>query len=303
MKGLSYFSFSDLWSPFFLVFMLAVATLYSFLVGPWRYRFQGSEPVTIGRQIAFYLSVVLLYAVHGGPLSLMGHLMFTYHMTDMAISYILVPPILLYGIPSWMWRSLLSLPVWRPIRFLGKPLFGLFLFNLMFSFYHLPGIHDWIMVHYFIHGLFYIVLLLAALLNWWHISAPVPEWVGLTPLRRLGFIFLNSLLLTPACVLIIFASDPLFSVYNDPQVWAQAMRYCVSSSSASLLAEFNGPGFFSVLSPHEDQQLGGIIMKLLQEFVNIWALFTVFMQWYKKERAQEDDPTFDHAASGRLNNV
>jgi len=303
MKGLSYFSFSDLWSPFFLVFMLAVATLYSFLVGPWRYPFRGSEPVTIGRQIAFYLSVVLLYAVHGGPLSLMGHLMFTFHMTDMAISYILVPPILLYGVPAWMWRALLSLPIWKPFRFLGKPLIGLLLFNLMFSVYHLPNIHDWIMVHYFVHSLYYVGLLLTALLNWWHVSAPVPEWAELTPLRRLGFIFLNSLLLTPACVLIIFASGPLFSVYNDPQAWAEAMRYCVSSSSAALLAEFNGPGFFSVLTPHEDQQLGGIIMKLLQEFVNIWALFTVFMQWYRKERAQEDDPTFDHAASGRLNNV
>ncbi|WP_027094638.1 cytochrome c oxidase assembly factor CtaG [Cohnella thermotolerans] len=303
MLGLEYFSFSDLWSPYFLVFMLAVATLYAFIVGPWRERFADSEPVPIGKQLTFYLAAVLLYFVHGGPLSLLGHLMFTFHMTDMAISYVMVPPMLLYAIPAWLWRSLFRLRFWRPLKFLAQPLFGLFLFNLMFSVYHIPDIHDWIMVHYFVHGVYYVGLLLAALLNWWHILCPVPEWAKLTSLRRLGYIFLNGLLLTPACVLIIFASEPLFSVYNDPQVWAQAMRYCVSGNPAELLAQFKGPGFFSVMGPREDQQLGGIVMKLLQEFINIWALFTVFMQWYRKERAQEDDPAFDHASSGRLNNV
>jgi len=303
MLGLEYFSFSDLWSPYFLVFMLAVATLYSFVVGPWRDRFAGSERVPFGRQAAFYLAIVLLYAVHGGPLSLLGHLMFTFHMTDMAISYVMVPPMLLYGIPAWLWRSIFSLRVWRPFKFLTQPLFGLFLFNLMFSFYHIPSIHDWIMVHYFLHGVYYVALLAAALLNWWHIQCPVAEWARLTSLRRLGYIFLNGLLLTPACVLIIFASEPVFAVYSDPEVWAKAMRYCVSGSAADLLAQFQGPAFFNLMDAREDQQLGGIIMKLLQEFINIWALFTVFMQWYRKERAQEDDPTFDHASSGRLNNV
>ncbi|REK64375.1 MAG: cytochrome c oxidase assembly factor CtaG [Cohnella sp.] len=302
MQGLEYFSFSDLWSPFFMIFMLLVATLYAFVVGPWRGWF-GGEAVPIGRQAVFYFAILLLYLVHGGPLSLLGHLMFTFHMSDMAISYIAVPPMLLYGIPGWLWRWAFDRKFWRPLRFLANPLFGLFAFNLLFSFYHMPDIHDWIMVRYFIHGSFYVLLLAAALLNWWHVLCPVPEWSRLTSLRKLGYIFANGLLLTPACVLIIFAGEPLFAVYNDPQVWAKAMGYCVSGDPGRLLEKFQGPAFFNLMTGREDQQLGGIIMKLLQEFINIWALYAVFMQWFRKERAQEEDPALDRSASGRLNNV
>ncbi|WP_313732019.1 cytochrome c oxidase assembly factor CtaG [Cohnella nanjingensis] len=302
--GLQYFSFVDLWSPYLLTLMLAIIVLYTFVVGPWRERFADSGPVGFGRQASFIAGVALLYLVQGGPLSLMGHLMFTFHMSDMAVSYFIVPPMLLYGVPPWLWRSVFSHKAWRPFRFLMNPLFGLFAFNLLFSFYHMPNNHDWIMTHYRVHALYYLALFLTSMISWWHVTSPVPEWSRLTNLRKLGFIFLNGLLLTPACVLIIFASTPLFGVYNDPQVWVKAMGYCVSGDPSALLSKFEGgPAFFSLLSPLDDQQLGGIIMKLLQEGVNIIALFTVFMQWYKRERAQDEDPTFDHAASGRLNNV
>jgi putative membrane protein len=296
MWGLEYFSFRDLWSPVFMVFMMAVGVLYTFVVGPWRTHFTGSATVPLKRQITFLLAVILLYFVHGGPLSLLGHLMFTFHMTDMAISYFVVPPMLLYGIPDWLWKWTFNRSFWRPLRVFTNPVVALFLFNLMFSFYHMPDIHDWVMTHYRVHALFYFLLLVAAMLNWWQVHCPVAEWAPLTPLRRLGFIFLNGLLLTPACVMIIFAGQPLFAVYSDPNVWAKAMGYCVSGDPSVLLAKFKGPSFFNMLSIQNDQQLGGIIMKFLQEFINIGALFIVFMKWYKQDRAREDDPSLDDAA-------
>lgn len=302
--GLEFFSFADLWSPVMMVIALLVILLYSLVTGPWRERFAGSGPVEKRRQAAFITAILLLYLAQGGPLSLMGHLMFTFHMTAMAISYFIVPAMLIYGVPVWLWRSIFSRPVWRPLRFLMNPLFGLFAFNLLFSVYHMPANHDWIMTHYVFHGFYYLAMLAAAMISWWHVMCPVPEWSRLTNLRKLGFIFLNGLLLTPACVLIIFATTPLFSVYSDPDTWVRAMGYCISGNPAEFLSRFQGgPAFFSLMSPTDDQQLGGIIMKLLQEFVNIVALYTVFMQWYRRERAQDDDPTFDHASSGRLNNV
>ncbi|WP_276356265.1 cytochrome c oxidase assembly factor CtaG [Cohnella caldifontis] len=302
MLGLEYFSFRDLWSPVFLVFMLAVGVLYTFVAGPWRTNFKHSSPVTIGRQVVFLLGVALLYLAQGGPLSLLGHLMFTFHMTDMAISYFIVPPMLIYGIPDWLWKWAFDRSFWRPFRALMNPLIGLFLFNLLFSFYHMPNVHDWIMVHTTVHAAFYFVLFLAAMLNWWHVQCPVPEWARLTPLWRLGYIFGNSIVLTPACVLIIFASKPMFSVYSDPYVWAQAMRYCVSGDPARLLAEFKGgPAFFNLMSAQDDQQLGGILMKLLQEFINIGALFVVFNKWYRQDRERENENDWDESAGALLN--
>jgi putative membrane protein len=280
-----------------MVFMMAVGVLYTFVAGPWRTHFNGSSPVPLKRQISFLLAVLLLYLCHGGPLNLLGHLMFTFHMLVMAVSYFIAPLLLIYGVPDWLWRWVFGRAFWRPFRFLMNPLICLFLFNLLFSFYHMPNIHDWIMVHTTIHALFYFLLLVVAMMNWWHVQNPVPEWSRITPLQRLGYIFANGLLLTPACVLIIFANEPLFSIYSDPNVWAQAMQYCVSGDPSTLLAQFEGgPAFFNLMSAREDQQLGGIAMKLLQEFINIGALFVVFMKWYKQDRAQEDEPDYNDAA-------
>lgn len=279
-----------------MAFMMAVGVLYTFVVGPWRTRFKDSEAVPLKRQIVFLLGILLLYLAQGGPLSLLGHLMFTFHMVDMAISYYIVPLMLLYGIPSWLWKWAFDRRFWRPLRFLVNPLFNLLLFNVIFSMYHVPNVHDWIMVHTTVHRWFYVLLFVAAMLNWWHVSCPVPEWARLKPLARLGYVFGNGLLLTPACVLIIFAGSPVFAIYSDPQVWALAMRYCVSGDPADLLKQFaDGPAFFNLMSAVEDQQLGGIVMKFLQELVNIGALLVIFMRWYRQERLKDSQPNLDDA--------
>jgi len=298
MLGLEYFSFSDLWSPLFMAFMMAVTVLYTFVVGPWRHRFDGSAEVTWKRQTSFILAMVLLYLTQGGPLSLLGHLMFTFHMTNMAIAYILVPPLLIYGIPDWLWRSMFRAKFWKMFSVFLNPIVSLGLFILLFSFYHMPDNHDWIMTNFTIHRIYYVVLFLSSITMWWHVYLPNPEWRRMSPLVTLLYIFLSGLLLTPACVMIIFANAPLFAVYNDPDVWVQAMGYCVAGDPAELLSKFDGPAFFNMLSPMDDQQLGGIIMKLLQEFVNAAALYTVFMTWYRKERARDDEPTPDAVRLG-----
>lgn len=285
-----------------MVFMMAVVVLYTFVVGPWRDKFTGSKPVSFMQQAAFIAAVVLLYFTQGGPLSLLGHLMFTFHMTNMAISYILVPPMLIYGVPDWLWRAMFKAKFWRMFRILLNPIISLGLFILMFSFYHMPDNHDYIMTNFTVHTLYYIALFISAMLMWWHVYCPVPEWNRISSLMKLGYIFLSGLLLTPACVMIIFAGSPLFAVYSDPDVWVEAMGYCVSGDSKAMLSSLDGPGFFNLMSPLEDQQLGGIVMKLLQEFVNAAALYTVFMQWYRYERSREDEPVMD-AAGNRLNNV
>jgi putative membrane protein len=303
MLGLEYFSFRDLWSPIFMLFMMAVVVLYTFVVGPWRHRFAGSQSVSILRQLAFVFSIVLLYLTQGGPLNLLGHLMFTFHMTNMAVAYILVPPMLIYGIPDWLWRWLFQAALWKwPVfRVIMNPIISLGLFILLFSFYHMPGNHDWIMTHFTVHRIYYIVLFLSSMMMWWHVYCPIPEWKRMSNLLTLGYIFMSGLMLTPACAMIIFASGPLFDVYNDPKVWVKAMGYCVSGNAADLLSKFEGPAFFNMMSPRDDQQLGGIIMKLVQEFVNAAALYAVFMQWYRRERAQEDDNEKEPVATNRLN--
>lgn len=290
MLGLQYFSFSALWSPIQLGLTVVVALLYLGLTGPWRTRFANSEPVSVGKKITFLIGLTVFYFAQGGPIDLLGHLMFSAHMTSMALSYLLAPPLMLIGIPGWMIRPLTNVPAVRKLLYaLTSPVVGVLSFNVLFSFYHMPNIHDYVMTHFAVHYAYYFVLLVTSLMMWWNVITPLPEMNRLTHLKKMGYIFLNGVLITPACALIIFAGEPLYASYTDPNVWAQAMGYCVPAGSQLLLENFKGPEFFSIFSPLEDQQLGGIIMKLVQELVYGSALAYIFFDWYIHERKNDDE--------------
>ncbi|MCQ6559329.1 cytochrome c oxidase assembly factor CtaG [Paenibacillus mendelii] len=291
MLGLEYFSFEELWSPLFFFFMAALVILYFYLIGPWKEKHFPDEPqVTRLQKSVFVLGMVLYYFAQGGPLELLGHLMFSFHMTNMSLSYLIVPPLILYGIPSYLWRKIFGHSFWSRLSIFMHPILTLVLFNMLFSIYHVPVVHDYVMTHFSIHRVYYAALLLSSFMMWWQIVVPVPEWSRLADVKKMAYIFANGLLLTPACALIIFAGAPLYATYSDPQIWAQAMGYCVSGDPSALLASFNGPSFFSLMKPVEDQQTGGIVMKLVQEVMYGGILLYVFKAWYKREHADDELP-------------
>lgn len=288
--GLDYFGFRELWSPVFILCTLAVAALYLYVTGPMRHRFHNSEPVKIEKKALFLFALFMFYIAKGSPLFLLGHMMFSAHMLSMAIAYLIVPPLVLMSLPEWLIRSLFQLKWLKKISSkVLQPLITLFCFNILFSFYHIPVIHDFVMTNYTIHTLYYIALLIAAFMMWWTIITPLPEMRRLSELQRMAFIFANGVLITPACALIIFAGAPLYAVYNDPDVWIQAMGYCLPANTTINLSDFGGPEYFSLFSSRDDQQLGGVIMKLLQEIMYGGILAYVFSQWYRRENKEGED--------------
>lgn len=129
-------------------------------------------------------------------------------MVSMALSYLVAVPLIMLGIPDWCWRALLRVNPLKGLAFLAKPVVAALLFNGLFSLYHIPAIHDYVMLHFTVHRLYYGVLFLTSALMWWNLINPLPEYRALSGLGQVGFIFLNMVLLTPACGLIIFAGSP-----------------------------------------------------------------------------------------------
>lgn len=296
--GLAYFKWEEIWSPVFLAVMLLIAAAYLVFTGPIHDRLHEGKPVTAGRKVLFLLGMTVLYAAQGGPVELLGHIMFSFHMVSMALSYLIAPPLLMLGLPDWIWQKLAELLSRSPLsrlRFLIHPVVAAVVFNGLFSLYHFPAVHDYVMLHFAIHRLYYAVLFIAAILMWWTLVKPLPDRSEVHGLKQMGFIFLNMVLLTPACGLIIFAPDPLYATYSDPDVWAQAMGYCVSGDPGMLLSRFGGPEFFGYLEPAIDQQVGGIIMKFIQEIIFASMLAYVFYNWYKQENREDDELSGDEA--------
>ena len=49
--------------------------------------------------------MVILYILKGSPVDLLGHILFSVHMVQMAILLLVVAPFLIMGIPNWMWKK------------------------------------------------------------------------------------------------------------------------------------------------------------------------------------------------------
>ncbi|CAH2713394.1 hypothetical protein BACCIP111895_00529 [Neobacillus rhizosphaerae] len=289
MLTLSIFGFEALWSPYFLFFILAVTVAYFLITVKFRTKFRESENLSLKQATYFLTSMVLLYAIKGSPLDLMGHLMFYIHGITMVVLVLLIPPLFIMGIPAWLWRSILNLRIIKTIfNLFTKPVVAILLFNGLFSFYHIPIIFDHVMQNRFYHGGYSALLFAAAVFMWWSLLSPLPEYRPLTGIKKVAYLFANGMLLTPACALIIFSDTPMYATYYDPNVWGKVMSLCVGTSTFSNL-NLSGPELFSSMPVVDDQRLGGVVMKIIQEIIYAVVLGQVFFEWYRKDQEESEN--------------
>ncbi|WP_301337176.1 cytochrome c oxidase assembly factor CtaG [Bacillus sp. FJAT-29814] len=289
MLALDIFGFKALWSPYFLLFMVAVTAGYFLLTIKYRHLFPGSEKLTKQQIFLFLLSMALIYAIKGSPLDVMAHLMFYVHMIQMVALVLLIPPLFIFAIPAWVWRRLFEVRIINHLfKFFTKPLIALIVFNGLFSFYHIPLIFDHVMQSFWLHTAYTFVLFVVAVFMWWPLLNQLPEHQNLSGLKKVAYIFADGILITPACALIIFADTSLYATYSDPAVWGKVMALCVGSANFASL-NISGPELFSSMSLVHDQQLGGVLMKVMQEVIYGAILFRVFFEWVRKDQAEAEE--------------
>lgn len=285
---LSIFGFRALWSPYFMIFVLLMIAAFFYLTVKKRGQFAQSEPLKKKEGILFVTSMVLLYIIKGSPIDLMAHIMFSFHMVQMAFLYLVIPPLFIAGVPNWLWVKIIELPVIRSMfRFFTKPLIALVAFNGLFSVYHIPLVMDFVKMHLLLHACYTVFLFVFAIFLWWPLVNSLPDQYQLHGLKKIGYILGDGVLLTPACGLIIFAPEAMYATYTDGELWLKSMALCVPGSTLQGLNN-SGPELFTNMPAREDQQLGGVLMKIIQEIVLATILAKVFFDWYKKEQADSE---------------
>ncbi|WP_458415300.1 cytochrome c oxidase assembly factor CtaG [Schinkia sp. CFF1] len=290
LEKLSIFGFRAMWSPLFFVCLAVVAVLYLLIVkGRIINKPSGEEGATKKQILLFISSLVILYIIKGSPIDLLGHLNFSIHMVQMSVLYLILPPLFILSIPSWLYRKMLAKrKVSRLFLIATRPLFAVLLFNGVFSVYHFPFVFDIIKTNSILHASVTVTIFIAAFIMWWPLLCPIPENQRLSGLQKLAYIFADGMLLTPACALIIFAGHPIYQTYTDPTAWMKALELCVPVSTLTNV-NISNPQMFSWLSPLDDQQLGGVIMKIMQEIAYGVTLARVFYQWVREERQKEEE--------------
>lgn len=288
---LSIFGFPALWSPYFIGVIVFLTVFYFLVTVTWRKEFKESEPLKRSEAIYFILAMLTLYIIKGSPIDLLGHILFTMHMVQMAFLLLLVPILLIKGIPVWLWKVVLSFkPIQMIVKWLTQPIVAIFTFVGMFSVYHLPDVFDTVKLNMTLHSIYTMLLFISALFMYWPLLNQVEGQHKMKNMTKLAYIAGNAVLITPACALIIFANHPMYATFYDASSWLKAMELCVPIDTLASL-NLSGPELFSSMTPVSDQQVGGVLMKIIQEIIFGAILYKVFTQWWKHERKNENEIT------------
>lgn len=298
LTSISIFGFWANWTPFFFVGVLCVIILYFLICGKWYKDIPGGRPLRKGEATLFVILMLTIYILEGGPIDLLSHIIFSFHMLQMALLFLIVVPLLYFAIPEYIIKYVEELPVINKIvKLFTKPILAIFLFNGLFSVYHIPLVLDTLKQDLVLHELYTIILFISAWFMWHPIfNKHIPEELHMSNIKKILYIFFIGVLLTPSCGLIIFSGTAMYETYTSGKAWLGAMTLCVPADTLNTVVQgtgLSGPEYFTNFTPLEDQQTGGVIMKVMQEIVFGIYLYIIFMRWFRYERKNEKQITED----------
>lgn len=251
------------------VVLLCIVLLVGYFYAVTQLRDVVSDAGRVRRsQMALYCAgVASLYLVAGTPVhDISEQYLLTAHMFQHTVFVMVSAPLLLAGIPAWLWQALLRQPgMLRAGKFLTHPVVAFGLFNLLLVFTHLPEVVNYALETHWFHLLVHVSLVASAMLMWWPVLSNVPELPRLSDPLRMAYLFVQSLIPTVIAAFVTFADGTVYEFYaRAPRMWG--------------------------LTPVQDQQIAGGVMKLLGSLI-LWGFITViFFQWFYREQREAEKP-------------
>lgn len=185
--------------------------------------------------------------------------LYSVHMLQHMLFTLVAPPLLIAGIPAWMWRNLLRpRSVFVLFRFLTRPLVALILFNGILLFTHWPEVVRASVESELVHFLVHVSLVGSAVIVWWPVMSPLIELPALSPPGQMVYLFAQSLAPTVPASFLTFGQTLLYPVYGTfPRIWG--------------------------ISAINDQLIAGLLMKIVGGLI-LWGFAaTIFFRWYVRE--------------------
>src|SRR5882724_8781941 len=222
------------------------------------------RPERRGPPLAFFAGCAALLAALNGPLhDLSDWYLFSAHMVQHLVLTLVVPPLLLKGLPAEMADALLRPLLARPLtaavaRTVTRPLPAFSLYAVGLIGWHLPApynaaleIHGW-------HVVEHLVLLVTAVLGWWPVLSPSRALPPLPYAAQLPYLFVFGMPMTVVASMISGAEQVLYPFYE----------------AAPRIVD---------LTPLADQRLGGIIMWVPSGLIPLTAFTIVYFRWVAAE--------------------
>ncbi len=247
------------WSldPTVLAGIAALAAAYAWLL---RHRGSSLESWSPMGRLYFAAGLAVLLLALESPIDVGGdRYLFSLHMLQHLLLSMAVPPLLLLGLPArWL--------AWN--RFRVHPIVASLVFNGVLVTWHLPFLYQATLTDEGIHVLEHLSFLATGVLFWWPLIAPAKAPFGLSPIGKIAYLGFAGIPPTILGIAFILSPSVLYPFY------AAAPR-------------------ISSLGPLEDQQLAGLVMFGLGNFIYFVAIAVLFFALDRKE-ATAGDPVDAH---------
>jgi putative membrane protein len=225
------------------------------------------------RQGAAFAAALATIVVALGPVdALAEQRLFSAHMFQHLLLTLVMPPLLLLGVPSWMLRPPLR---WRPLRCVARvvthPVVAFALYNGLLAVVHTPLVFERMMRDGTVHVATHLALMVGGTLMWWPLLSPLPELPRLSYPGQTLYLFLLLIPMAAISAPITLAADVIYPWYQAaPHPWG--------------------------LTPLADQVLGGLLMWVGAGLYFMGVFSAIFFRW--AQRDDRDEPAL--LAAGRL---
>jgi putative membrane protein len=244
------------WEPSIVIGCAAAVAAYCFLA-------RRDRPARI---VYFLSGIALLLLDLVSPLDRLGdEYLFSAHIVQHFVLALVVPPLLLLGIPRAWAERLLRQPLIRALeRHVGHPPFSWALGVGTMLLWHVPVLFNAALANDGLHVFQHLSFLVTGTIYWWPILAPVSQ-VRLSVAGSISYLFTACLSCSLLGAALTFGAPGLYPAYLHPQ-----------DSLGILPLLRDGWG----LNPKNDQQLGGLLMWVPGCFVYLSGILWTLGSWY-----------------------
>jgi cytochrome c oxidase assembly factor CtaG len=222
------------------------------------------------RALIFASGVLILLLALVSPLdTLADDYLFSAHMVQHLLLILVVPPLLLLGIPESTAKAALKYRfVERCEQTLGRPAIAWSLGVGTLWLWHAPSLYNAALDNEWLHIIEHLSFLITSVIFWWPVLAPTSER-RLSPLMVLVYLMPAGVANTLLGIVLAYSPGILYPAYLHPSDTLGILH---------LLRDDWG------LSAKDDQTLGGLLMWFPGSFVYLGVIFTILLCWFIRGR-------------------
>jgi putative membrane protein len=237
---------------------------------------EGTSARPLARPSAWFITgLVSIWLALDWPIGALGagYLASFHTITYILLSFI-APPCLILGLPRASITAGLERPaVGHLLRAAARPWVGLATFNVILLTTHVPDVVDALMASQVGALLIDLGWLVGGLCLWWPVMAP-PEVARLRRPLKMAYLFLSTIIPIIPSAFLTFADYPVYSTYE--------------------LA----PRIFTILTAQQDQQLAGLLMKIVGDLPVWFGFGVIFFRWARE--SEQAPPPVHPSALGQV---